>query len=173
MGNRRNRNRRRGQGLLPSLGSSLTGLGRVALGSLVVLLVAGLSWGAQRAWHAWGGSGSQRLPNVSAPPPPAKLSTRWLEDPPLSRERFEEARSSASEIDPSAGPRLVEWRIAQARSGAGTGSVSPQRDRFRIEYSLDERLTESVFEILRRGPGWKRCAGRGNAEGVATGELGA
>ena len=89
------------------------------------------------AWRAWQDGAIEPLPDVSASPPLNPIAG-LRRDPPLSRERFRIARIEAATVDPSAGPRLVE-RLASA----GT--------EFRVEYSLDEALTEEVFEILRRG----------------------
>ncbi|MBK7949472.1 MAG: hypothetical protein IPK00_12210 [Deltaproteobacteria bacterium] len=55
-------------------------------------------------------------------------------------------------------PRLVEWVDARALGlpggapgPAGSASGGPAAGRVRVEYSLDEALTSSVFEILRHG----------------------
>ena len=45
----------------------------------------------------------------------ADLAAAWIEDPPRSRQRFTLARERATEIDPSAVPRLVEWLRAPWR----------------------------------------------------------
>jgi cell division protein FtsI/penicillin-binding protein 2 len=69
------------------------------------------------------------------------------------------AREEAEQIDPSAVPRLVEWLdpfgpvpfrwLSGLPSAAQTASLGGGP--LRVEYSLDERLTGNVFEILRRG----------------------
>jgi cell division protein FtsI/penicillin-binding protein 2 len=75
-------------------------------------------------------------------PSPAELR---FEDPPRSRDRFEAARLRAAGIDPSASARLVEFFDPSALDRPlASGPI-------RVEYSLDEALTEQVFEILRRG----------------------
>jgi len=127
-GRRGNRRRRRAP--------RLTGRGRLA--AALALVVAGcFVWGGDVVWRAWRAIRPDALPEVSAAPPPV-VAARWLADPPLSRDRFQTARADAASIDPSAGARLVE-RIAPA--GAP----------IRLEYSMDEMLTDEVFEILRRG----------------------
>jgi penicillin-binding protein A len=67
-------------------------------------------------------------------------------DPPRSRERFELARSQVGMVDPLAAPKLSEWR-----DPAEGDVMVATPGRVRVEYSLDEALTERVFEILRRG----------------------
>jgi cell division protein FtsI/penicillin-binding protein 2 len=73
------------------------------------------------------------------------------------------ARQQAASIDPSAVPRLVEWLAPVGpasvhRQGespdatlAGTAAGIGRGEALRVEYSLDEALTEEVFEIFRRG----------------------
>lgn len=117
-------------------GPRLTLVGRASL-LIVLIAMVGIAWGGQAAWRAWKTLGSDGLPKVSAAPPPI-LTAPLLADPPLTRERFHLARAEAASIDPSAGARLVE-RIDAAGSS------------LRLEYSLDEVLTDEVFEILRRG----------------------
>jgi len=124
----------------------LTGLGRVLLG-IVVLLAVVLGWQVGSAWRAWRGAGSAALAAISAGPPAAPLAVDLRLDPPLSRERFEFARTRAAEIDPSAIPRLVEWVDAEGRTRSGRDSEGA----FRVEYSFDAELTGQVFEILRQG----------------------
>ncbi len=97
-------------------------------------------------WPGWArGASTGGLPEVSAPPPPIDPARLRLEDPPRSRDRFEGARLRAGAVDPAAAARLVEF----------FDPVAPDRPLpegpVRIEYSLDETLTERVFEILRRG----------------------
>ncbi len=140
----------------------LTGMGRVTLVAAAFLVLL-LGWGAQVAWQARWEMAPFLLPAVSVVPPPFAPPRDYRLDPPLSRERFGFARAGAAEIDPSAVPRLVEWVDARGRmqgapdlaqsSGAGVPSGN-----LRVEYSLDEELTEDVFEILRKGR-----VGRGHA----------
>jgi membrane peptidoglycan carboxypeptidase len=85
---------------------------------------------------------------VTAPNPPTAASAvdRPYFDPPRSRERFELARNQPGMIDPRAARRLAEWR------DPGEGDVLVATPgRVRVEYSMDEALTERVFEIMRRG----------------------
>jgi cell division protein FtsI/penicillin-binding protein 2 len=136
----------------------LTAGGRLILVG-AALVVLGSGWAGHAAWRSWLRGGSDSLPQVSAPPPapPDELLRNLPLNPPLSFARFGFARTRAAEIDPSAVPRLVEWVDAQGRtqtvpdSGASSGV-------YRVEYSLDEELTEEVFEILRKGR-----VGRGHA----------
>jgi penicillin-binding protein A len=71
-----------------------------------------------------------------------------LDVPPTSRTRFEQAHIGGR-------PRLAEW--LDVREGAlpgfaaEDGVVDVAGGRVRVEYSLDEKLTREVFEILRRG----------------------
>lgn len=95
-----------------------------------------------------GGSGSSASgapPPVSAPPREELAIARTF-DPPLSRARFEAARHPEGMVDPTRPPRLAEWREPDEAdlSVALPGLV-------RVEYTMDESLTERVFEILRRG----------------------
>ncbi len=136
-------------------GAWLTGRGRVILlGS--VFLFLGVGWIGKAAWYAWKERAPVSLLAVSAAAAPEEIDFDLRLDPPLTRERFGIARTRAAEFDPSAVPRLVEWVDAAGR----TPSVPPLSDlseirkltgAFRIEYSLDEELTEDVFEILRKG----------------------
>lgn len=87
--------------------------------------------------------------------------------PPTSRARFEQVRAQGHSFSASASaprPHLVEWvdaralglggeapDAASAAIGATAAPGSPTEGRVRIEYSLDEALTASVFEILRQG----------------------
>jgi len=121
--------------------------------------VLGVGWTGRIALRAWHEAAPSALPAVSTPPPLAGIAKAWIDDPPRSRQRFDLAREQAEEIDPSSAARLVEWLepsggSAFYRFGAPT-APSPHDDRsgapFRIEYSLDEKLTGIVFEILRRG----------------------
>jgi peptidoglycan glycosyltransferase len=100
------------------------------------------------------------LPVVSSPPPFPSIAESWIADPPRSRERFSIAREEAAGIDPSAVPRLVEWlepigvasyRRRGHRPPAPPSGDSLARGQYRVEYTLDEKLTENVFKILRRG----------------------
>ncbi len=135
-------NRRRG-------GPRLTGLGRVAVVAGIALLLV-LLWGAQAAFRSWRSSAPPTLPAVSAAPPPAALSAERLADLPRTRERFEYARAHASRFDPQANPRLVEW-LPPGGTGPRAELSGWPDDALRIEYSLDETLTEDVFEVLRKG----------------------
>ncbi|HIE60660.1 MAG TPA: hypothetical protein EYQ02_02960, partial [Microbacterium sp.] len=150
---RRSRNRRGRRRI------RLTLAGRTAWVWLA-LGVLGLGWGGAVGWRAWQTNPSSELPAVSAPPPLAGIAETWIKDPPRSRERFALAREQAEQIDPSAVPRLVEWldpvgpasfrrrgEISSSATRHGTVALGS----LRVEYSLDEKLTESVFEILRRG----------------------
>ncbi|MFO0691419.1 MAG: penicillin-binding transpeptidase domain-containing protein [Myxococcota bacterium] len=82
--------------------------------------------------------------------------------PPTSRARFEKARAHAgagtSRAVASGRPRLAEWvepaalglpAVASAAANGAPGG--PAAGRVRVEYSLDEALTDRVFEILRNG----------------------
>lgn len=121
--------------------------------------VLGLGWGVQAAWRAWQTHESPDLPAVSSPPPLAGLAATWIKDPPRSRERFTLARDQAERFDPSSAPRLVEWldpagpesfRLRGGLPPTGWSAAGGQGP-LRVEYSLDEKLTEEVFEIMRRG----------------------
>lgn len=111
--------------------------------------------------------------------PPASLApqapaTALLPVPPTSRARFEQIRSRESEAamaladtslaaSPAGAtggrPRLAEWldggsALPGLSSVPRPGSSDPvpsAAGRVRVEYSLDEQLTQEVFEILRRG----------------------
>jgi hypothetical protein len=130
----------------------------MALVLVAVAVLAGI-WSGRVALRAWREATGPVLPAVSAPPPLPSVEQAWIEDPPRSRERFALARERASAIDPSAVPRLVEWlepvgRASFYRFGAPifeSDTEAAGGGPFRIEYSLDETLTDSVFEILRRG----------------------
>ncbi len=138
----RSGNRRRG-------GPRLTAFGRLA----IVCALAGvfsLVWGAGAAFRAWRSSAPAALPAVSAAPPRASLEAERLVDLPRTRERFEFARAHASEFDPHANPRLVEWLTVGDEAPRAEPEGWPE-DALRIEYSLDETLTADVFEVLRRG----------------------
>ena len=125
---------------------------------LLMLGIGGLG-GSQVARRVWQQLENSELPAVSTPIPLDGIAASWIEDPPLSRQRFALAREQAEQIDPSAVPRLVEWldpvgpaafrwrgeRPPSARTASVGGGP------LRVEYSLDEQLTENVFEILRRG----------------------
>jgi peptidoglycan glycosyltransferase len=149
---RRRPNRRRRHGV------RLTPAGRIGL-ALLALAVLGVGWGGRVAFRAWEDGPSFSLPAVSTPPPLAGVASAWIEDPPRSRKRFDLAREQAEKVDPSSAPRLVEWleptgRASFYRFGAPGPSVAEDSSGgapFRIEYSLDEKLTEEIFEILRRG----------------------
>ncbi|MHA7840102.1 MAG: hypothetical protein ACX98W_21780, partial [bacterium] len=140
---RRRRNRRRRR-----RGAQSIRRGRLALAALsafgAAVLVGALI--GRAGWPGWArGASTGGLPEVSAPPPPIDPARLRLEDPPRSRDRFEGARLRAGAVDPAAAARLVEF----------FDPVAPDRPLpegpVRIEYSLDETLTERVFEILRRG----------------------
>ena len=126
---------------------------------LIVLGVLGLGWGGQAAWRVWQTQEKSTLPAVSAPPPLAGIAATWIKDPPRSRQRFSLAREEAEQIDPSAVPRLVEWLDpAGPESFRLRGGLPPTawtasggKGPLRVEYTLDEKLTEEVFEIMRRG----------------------
>ena len=137
-------------------------VGRVA-GVAFVVGVLGLGWAGQAAWRVWPSSPHAALPALpavsAAPAPLPAIALSWIEDPPRSRERFELARQQAGRTDPFAAQRLVEWldpvgpgsfrRLGEKPSEASTPSQGGGL--LRVEYSLDERLTENVFEIFRRG----------------------
>jgi cell division protein FtsI/penicillin-binding protein 2 len=113
----------------------------VAVSVLLGALIGRAGW---QAWDRSLSSASAATAVVSAPPPidPSRLS---LEDPPRSRDRFEAARQRAAAVDPASAARLVEYfDPAAPERPSASGSV-------RVEYSLDETLTENVFEVLRRG----------------------
>ena len=132
-----------------------------------MLALLGGVWSGRAALREWREGTTRPIPAVSAPPPVPSVNRAWIEDPPRSRERFALARERASAIDPSAVPRLVEWlepvgRASFYRFGApivdagatrapAASAVPASGGPFRIEYSLDEALTDRVFEILRRG----------------------
>jgi peptidoglycan glycosyltransferase len=136
----------------------LTHTGVAAL-LLFALGILGLGWGGRVAWRGWQQRPVLELPVVSARPPQIDIAAAWIKDPPRSRQRFALAREQAEKIDPSAGPRLVEWLdpiggASFLRSGAPpheAGTAAIGQGPLRVEYSLDEKLTEHVFEILRRG----------------------
>ena len=107
-------------------------------------------WGAGAAFRAWRSSVPAALAAVSAAPPRASLEADRLVDLPRTRERFEFARAHASEFDPHANPRLVEWLTVGDAAPRAEPDGWPE-DALRIEYSLDETLTADVFEVLRRG----------------------
>jgi peptidoglycan glycosyltransferase len=131
----------------------------VALGSLALLGVVGAAWGTRAVWQGWPRDSVETLPEVSSAPPLSSIASAWIEDPPRSRERFFVARQQARSIDPSAVPRLVEWLAPVGpasfrRQGERPASDFPDSttgSALRVEYSLDEALTEQVFEIFRRG----------------------
>ena len=113
-----------------------------------------------------------------SPPSVQAIPAALLQVPPTSHARFEQARQRAfgpgtsfpaANLVPAASPaearattgrpRLTEWLDASGVSlpglSAARGAESLARDsaggRVRVEYSLDESLTQEVFEILRRG----------------------
>ncbi|MFK7896860.1 MAG: penicillin-binding transpeptidase domain-containing protein [Myxococcota bacterium] len=99
-------------------------------------------------------------PAVSAPPPLLEVESAWLEDPPRSKARFEKARTESSSFDPSAKPRLVEWldpggaapaAVAGWDEAIEAGAPFRASGPLRIEYTLDEALTEKVWRIMRKG----------------------
>lgn len=121
---------------------------------VLAFAVFAIGWsGAQATLRMWRKAGAGSLPEVSASPPSEEILRDLRLDPPLSFERFSFARTRAAEIDPSAVPRLVEWVDAQGRTQGVPDASGPgnPKDAFRIEYSLDEELTEDVFKILRQG----------------------
>ena len=140
----RGRNRRRRQGRLTTVGRLAVLVG----GFACVGVVLGLKGG----WVAWQSRDAARvpLPHVAAAPPLAGPPWVSLLTPPIGRERFEQARRRALEFDPTAAPRLVEWIDTAGHASAPAGGRESSDDR-RVEYSLDERLTAEVFEILRKG----------------------
>ena len=140
-GMRRRGNRRRGS-------SRLTLMGRLALLGIATA-VLGLGWLGYEGVTAWGANQpTSLLPSVSAAAPPPR-SIEILPDPPTTRDRFGEARLGAAEFDPAAAPRLVEF-ISPA-TGERTPRSAASSDAWRVEYSLDEKLTGEVFEVLRKG----------------------
>lgn len=126
----------------------MTGAGRLAA-LLVVAIVLGVGWAAQAGLRAWRSAEASPLP-VVLPPPGRTLTPDRLIDLPRTRERFEFARARAAEFDPQAAPRLVEWIGASAGPPAAPDGPPPD-GALRVEYSLDERLSAEIFEILRRG----------------------
>lgn len=137
----------------------MTRAGRAAVALLGIALLA-LLWGVRAIWR----SGSQEIdpsarvepPSVSAPPPPARVASAWIEDPPRTRERFSLARTRAREDDPAGPTRLVEWLDPIGPHSfhlrGDRPPVSPTAgDVLRVEYTLDAELTDAVFEVLRRG----------------------
>ncbi|MEE8167166.1 MAG: hypothetical protein V3T64_16490, partial [Myxococcota bacterium] len=109
LNSRRQRVNRRGR-RRPGLS---TRRGRVGLAvSLALVLGMALVWPLGRC--GWQRSDSGPSPSVSSGPV-AELSvgrpaTGLVFDPPRSQARFELARAQAESVDPSAAPRLVEWR---------------------------------------------------------------
>lgn len=130
----------------------LTGSGWLGLaGLLLVVSVAG--WGGRALFRLWDGGGFRPPPAVSAAaaaPPLRQIAVDLRLNPPITRERFSFARTRAAEIDPSASPRLVEWVDGEGRPQIVPDLESPN-GAFRVEYSLDERLTEEVLSVLKRG----------------------
>jgi len=128
----------------------LTRRGRVGL-ALSCALVLGMALVWQPGWRAWQRSGSGPVPSVSSGQVVERLVQRPASgrvfDPPRSRERFELARAQAESVDPSAAPRLVEWRDRVEGGYAASTKPGPVR----VEYSLDEVLTARIFRILKRG----------------------
>jgi len=120
--------------------------------------VLALGLGSPFAWRIAEHVEDSKLPSVSARAPLLGRLSSWIEDPPVSRQRFAQARERGERIDPSSVPRLVEWLDPLAGSFHWRAEPSPSIDAgfadagaLRVEYSLDEVLTEKVFEILRRG----------------------
>ena len=109
-----------------------------------------LGWAGQSAFRAWRSRAPASLPPVSSAPPPTLVEADRLTDLPLTRERFEYARAHSSRFDPQANPRLVEWLPAGGDAPRAELAGWPE-DALRVEYSLDETLTEDVFEVLRKG----------------------
>ena len=120
----------------------------VVLGA--VALFAGAGWTGRAAYRAWsaedaGASFEAGLPAVSAAPPPAvPRPPIGVLAPPTGRDRFDASRSFGGSFDPSAPVRL-------ARAIPVGAASAPPGSSLRIEYTLDERLTHEVFEILRKG----------------------
>jgi len=151
----RNRRRRRSglAGVIVRARSAALGSGLRARPARATLVWVGCAilCGAligRAGWQVWErsvSSASAAIATVSAPPPPIDPSRLGLEDPPRSRDRFETARQGAAAVDPVSAARLVE-RFDPAVPGRPSASGS-----VRVEYSLDETLTERVFEVLRRG----------------------
>ncbi len=141
--------------------SPLTRTGRRALIVLMFGLpsIVGAAIVTRAVWQGASPDSRTVLPEVSSPPPLPSLASKWIEDPPRSRERFFVARQQAGSIDPSAVPRLVEWLAPvgpasfrrQGELPAASLAASSVGGALRVEYSLDEALTEQVFEIFRRG----------------------
>ncbi len=146
LNSRRQRVNRRGR-RRPGLS---TRRGRVGLAvSIALVLSMALVWPLGRC--GWQRSDSGPSPSVSSGPV-AELSvgrpaTGLVFDPPRSQARFELARAQAESVDPSAAPRLVEWR--DRVEGGYVASTTPGP--VRVEYSLDEVLTARIFQILKRG----------------------
>lgn len=110
-------------------------------------------------------------------PPADPFSASRLGTPPTSRTRFERARTLAGAAAPGAReaamlaaapsarshapargpirPRLSEWidarELAIPGVVSGAAATGAAGDRFKVEYTLDEGLTQDVFDILRRG----------------------
>jgi len=149
----RSRNRRRR--------ARLTNAGRGVLVLVVLGLLGavGAAWGTRTLWQGWSRDSFRAPPEVSSAPPLMSIAGRWIEDPPRSRERFFVARQQARSIDPSSVPRLVEWLAPVGPSSfrrhgelpAAALAAPAGTNALRVEYSLDEALTEQVFEIFRRG----------------------
>lgn len=98
-------------------------------------------------WQAWDrsvSSASAAIADVAAPPPPIDPTRLHLEDPPRSRDRFESARQRAAAVDPAAARLVERFDPAAPERPSPSGDLS-------VEYSLDETLTDAVFEVLRRG----------------------
>ncbi len=157
--NRRNPRRRSGR---RSVGR-LTGLGRALILGILVLVPL-LGWGGGAVWdslrEAMASVTKPPMPAVSAPPPTLKVEPSWLEDPPRSKDRFMKARVEATHFDPSATPRLVEWldpRGSAPAAIAGWDESIQKQARpspsgpLRVEYTLDEALTENIWRIMRKG----------------------
>lgn len=116
---------------------------------------------------------------AGAAPTTSPLAASLLGVPPASRTRFERARDAVARAGVAVGgsptdrpasselalvrergrPRLSEWvdarEVAVPGLAVAAGSAAAVRGsaggRVRVEYSLDEGLTQEVFDILRRG----------------------
>ena len=109
------------------------------VGAAVLLVGLGLLLrSGYRAWQAYAAEQSQSV--AAAPPVQIELDDALLA-PPADRAGFEAARALEGRFDPTAPARLAR----NADFGAQGGGT------LRVEYSLEEALTEEVFEILRRG----------------------
>lgn len=114
---------------------------------MLVVAGVGLGYGAQAGLAALRTHFGGDVPAVSAAPP---LELEAMPMPPAARERFEQARVHAGEFDVAAAPRLVEWVDAAGRPLAIDAGKAPPERSLRVEYSLDEKLSGEVHEVLRQ-----------------------